>query len=494
MSVVEGGREPRRSIRRNILALLSSQVATWGLSTVTLVMLPRYLGPVALGELRVSSSLWAVVVVVAGCGTGSLLTIEVAKRKQQAIPLAAAVGRTRTSAFLALVPLAAGFCFLAGYEAKLIVIITIGGVAAILDLVVMGSKRAALMGAEEMGAVARVDVATTILSVTAVAIALPLGAGVLPIALLGDVGSLFGAILFGRALRSVGQPADHKPLFRGRRLLRAGMPFLFADAMVTIYLQVDTLVISVLVGERDLGWYSTADGIFGSLLFVPAVLMSAVFPSIAAMHDRTPTAVAGRLEQAFRSMLLFGVWIGLGTVLVSRSLTSLLFGAKFSGTSPVLATFGVVAILSFQTILLGQFAIATGRARFIGVLLLVSTVLSLPLDLLLIRWTERRYGNGAIGGALAYIVTELIQIVCGVIVLAPYLLSRTTLARVVRCVVAGAALLAAGWPFRDDFFLVSLATGSVAFFVALLIMRAFDEFELDQARVALRWLNHSRSQ
>ena len=190
--------------------------------------------------------------------------------------------------------------------------------------------------------------------------------------------------------------------------------------MIVVYLQVDTLVISLIASEREVGWYAAADSIFGSLLFVPGVLLATTFPRMARIHHLNPGEMAGHLQQAFKTLLIFGVWIGLGTVVVSKSLVTTLFGPAFYGAAPVLAVFGIVAILGYQTILLGQFAVASGRASFVGYVVLGSALLSVPLDLVLVRWTGDRYGNGAIGAGLAYIVTESLQIVVEIAVLAPF--------------------------------------------------------------------------
>jgi len=81
--------------------------------------------------------------------------------------------------------------------------------------------------------------------------------------------------------------------------MRASAPYLFADAMVVVYLQIDTLVISLIATEQEVGWYATADTIFGSLLFVPAVLLTAIFPRMARVHHERPEEMAGHVQQAF---------------------------------------------------------------------------------------------------------------------------------------------------------------------------------------------------
>lgn len=475
---------PRRSLGRNILAILSSQVATWSLSAVLLVVMPRYLGPVALGQLRISTSMWAVVTVIAVFGTSSFMSIEIAKRHQQARPLSGSVTRLRASVFASTLPGVALFVTLAGYESRLVLIVAIGAVGALAGSI-SGTQRSALLACEQMGVTGGIDVAAEVLTVVTVVFALVVGAGVVTIACVTAATMVVAAALFRRGLLRTTPPTDEPPLFRGWTLMRRGSPFFFADAMVTIYLQVDTLVISLIASEREIGWYATADSIFGSLLFVPAVLLTAIFPRVARLHHEKPEDVPPLLLQAFSTMLLVGVWIGLGTVVVSRSFTQTLFGPAFSGSGPVLAIFGLVTILGHQTIVLASFAIASGKAKLVGTMLLVSTIASIPLDLVLVRWTRNSYGNGAIGAGLAYIVTEGIQIVMSIAFITPSIVCRATGLRAARCIVAGGAMLAVGWPLRNRSFLLSGAAASLMYFVAHVVLRTADDFERETLKRSL---------
>ena len=76
-----------------------------------------------------------------------------------------------------------------------------------------------------------------------------------------------------------------------------------------------------------------------------------------------------RLRRAVRRGL---VWLCAGLLF----LCVLLFGEQFRQSGPVLATFGIVLLLEFQNILLGRFALATGRTRFFITVMAVATVLT----------------------------------------------------------------------------------------------------------------------
>ena len=218
-----------------------------------------------------------------------------------------------------------------------------------------------------------------------------------------------------------------------------------------IYQQIDTITLSLLIGEEPIGWYAVADVLFGSLLFVPVILMTALFPAIADLHGRR----AGRGCGAAATVVRVAP-VDLGTDRPDdHRREPILYRPAVStrSTAPsaqVLTVFGVVTILTCQTILIGRFAVATDRVKFWTGVMVVAILISIPLDIVLVPWADDRYGNGAIGGALAYVVTETVILTLGIAKIAPYLVNRRTFGRVARCAVAGGASLAASWWLRDE--------------------------------------------
>ena len=106
--------------------------------------------------------------------------------------------------------------------------------------------------------------------------------------------------------------------------------------------------------------------------------------------------------------------------------------------------------------------------------------MTIPLDLVLVPWTRDQFHNGAIGGALSYIVTELLVLIVLVWKVAPILTHRPTVVRVLKCMLASAAILVA-WPLRDVFILVPVAVGSIAYFAMVLLLRIPDAEERQMA-------------
>lgn len=473
-AVVDNG--PTRSVTRNIGALVSSQLVTWTLSTLMIWLVPRYLGAAGLGSLQLANSIWAIAVVFATFGTSTLLTVEIARHRSTVGSLLANSIRLRLTIFSVIVPIVAAVLLIGPYNRATIEVTAIVGIGALFSLYVTASE-SSLYGLQEMGLTSSVRVITKIYVVLATLAVLLLGGRLIPVAIVNTTAVALTAAMFARLIRKRTGHLNAVSSLSGRTLVVASVPFLAAEATRVIYQQIDTVVMSLLVDREALGFYAAADSVFGSLLFVPVIVTTAMFPAIADLHERSPADVAPLLSRSFNTLLLVSVPIGLGTIIVAPSLVDLVLKPEFEPTASVLAVYGVVVLLSSQTILLGRFALATGRAKFWSMLMIGATVLTIPLDLVLVPWTDRRFDNGAIGGALAYVVTEGLLIVVGMATIGSGMLTRETIARIGRCTVAGALMLAVAWPFRGDFFAIPGAIGVLAYGATILVLRTLSDEE-----------------
>jgi O-antigen/teichoic acid export membrane protein len=482
-------------IARNIVVLMGSQVITWGLALVLTTVEPRYLGPEGVGQIRLAISLWAIINVFAELGTSTLLTLQFARDPKRAAALLRPVLKLRVTAemlgWIAILVIVLA----AGYDKDTAIVIALVGLGLNVTIVAE-TARASLYGLQRMGAAARVDVITKVVTVVLIVLVLVLGGRAEWVAIAMLVAAIVSCVLMWIPVRHEAAQYGGQQGPPAFAVMKMGSPFLLGSAVQIVYGSIDVVIISLLATEDEIGWYATAATLFGSLLFVPTVLMTSLFPALAQIHEQRPEALDELLRRAFRSMLLLAVPMGLGTIIVCNQVAELLFGDDFAEAGPVLGVFGIVIILEFQTILFGRFAFATGRHAVFNTVMIVATIATVPLDLVLVPWTHRQFDNGAIGGALSYVVTESIIFGYGVFKLAPQLLNGPTLVRLVKSGIAGGAMMAAGWPLRDMFLLLPISVGAIVFIGVALVVRLLDENEREMAGKAwskIRRRSHDRS-
>ena len=457
-------------VGKNSLILLASQSITWVLATVVVFVVPRYFGAEAMGWFTVAASLWTIAAAFVGLGTSMYLTIEFAKRRGEAGALVGPVVRVRLLTSCVAFAVVLGFAAIAGYRSEVITMAIIVGVATVLASLadVSGS---ALVGLEQMSAVGRADIGGKLASTVAALALLALTHNLFFVAASGIVLALVRGTLQYRWLARVAA-FDFSAGWRDMRgAVRAASPFLVAGIALVLYQQVDTVVMSLLIDDRQMGWYGTADGLFTTLLFAPTILMTALLPALTREHAADAAAARRLLGQSFDALVLVAVPLGLALVVSAWSGIRLLYGPKFDGARPVLAVYGVVLAFTSFSILFGSYAAAVGRQRFWNGVMAAAIAATIPLDLVLVPWTKHRFGNGAIAGALSYVVTESLMVVIGLALLARHLLDARRAGRVARCVLAGLAQFAAGWPLRRMFVLFPAVAGLAAYLAVVIILR-----------------------
>ncbi len=463
---------------------MASQLTTWVLALVLGSLLARRLGPDGSGVVRLATSLWGIVLVLSTFGAGTLITVETARCGGRTPVLSRALGLQLIVCAVGYVGMF-GFVVLAGYPAETTLVVAVYGLSMVPQLVTVDA-RAAFFGMEQMSRPALADVTGRVLLTVTTVVVLFLNMGVVAVTIVGVANGFFAAGLIVVLLRR-STKFRLRPEFTGLVAIgRAAAPFLLLEATLIIYQQVDTVVMSFLEPATELGWDAAATVLFGTLLFIPTVLLTSLFPAIARLSQADPAAFLLLIRRALRFLVLVGVPIGLGTVALARPVCVLLYGSEFASSGPVLAVYGILIVLMFPIIVLAQHAIVTGQQRTWALFVLVGIVLTIPLDIILVPWCERVFGNGAIGGALSFLVTEALSLVFVLRITARGNVDRTVVRRTVSCIAVGAVMLAVVWPLRERFILMPVVVGAAVYVIGILLLRALDDEEKDMISKLVR--------
>ncbi len=289
------------------------------------------------------------------------------------------------------------------------------------------------------------------------------GFRVLAVTAVAAFAAAINLIIQWRHLRRItALPFRPKPV-EMRYLLHSSAPLLASSAFLVLYQQMDIIIISLLVNERTVGWYGSADQLFSTLLFVPTVMMTAVFPAISRLFISDSSGMLGVSRKSFELMILMSIPIGLGLFLVGTPLVRLLFGDEFIPSGVILSLFGIVLILTYINIFLGSTFISMDRHNQWTAVMAVATIITIPLDLWLVPLTNLAFGNGGIGGALSFIITEGLMMVVGLILLPKGIIDRSSAWLALRTVLAGVVMVAVVWNFRNQFLPVPVFIGMAVF-------------------------------
>lgn len=469
-----------RSLARNFSVLMGSQVSTFLITIAATVIIPRYLGAEVIGQLQLAAAIWAMGVAIIGFGMDLAITKAVARDPKRIGHLWATGIVARLIIAIPVSLVLFSYAFLVGYDDQVLTLLVIFGVASIVQSAADVSL-AALMGLEQMGAVsASAVIARTLAVVGAIALLL-MGFGVYAVAIVTGAGSLVSLVLLASALRKfwreIGAGIDVRVERSGViALLRESQPYFWVHFFMIAYQQVDIVVISLVVEDGDvLGWYSVYDRLAGTLMFVPTVFIAVIYPSLSRLYGNPDAANREThnvlTARTFKLMLVLSVPSGFALAVIARPLIELVYGDEFSNASEVVAIGGVVISLTYLTTIFAMFLISMDKEKSVTIFIALGAILTIPLDMYLVPFFQAQIDNGAVGGVVAYAITESV-ILTGVLYLMPKgALGPSALAFSIRVVAAGAIMAAAMYPLRQQFLPIPIAVGAVVFVLAAALLR-----------------------
>ncbi len=468
--------QTNKTIARNASVLMASQLITWILTLLLTLFLPRYLGAAAVGKLHFANSLWAIVTIAVTFGMDQLMVKEIARDAEKTAVTFSTSIIMRGLLYLFGFAAVTAYLRLLDYPTETIQIVYVIGLSQLFGLFI-GAAQSALQGLEQMKYMSLATIVGKSIHTVIAIILLLLGYGVLAVAFVTVLAASINLAIQLYYLRRLQPLRFSFDLRAGLAMLRAGSPYLFTYLFLVVYQQVDAIIISMLVNDTTLGWYSAADKLFGTFLFVPTVFMTAVFPTLSRMHQNEPDALPKLMRQSFNLLLLLSIPIGLGVIAIANPLMVLLFGAEFTQSGPVMAVLGLVLIFTYQNMLLGQFIISIDRQNAWTIVMVIATLATIPLDLLLVPFCVGQFGNGAIGGALAFVFTELGMVAAGLAMLPKGTLNRATAWYSARILIAGLAMGGVAWLLREQFILLPVLAGTAVYLISIIILRVVGKQE-----------------
>jgi O-antigen/teichoic acid export membrane protein len=302
------------AIRGSVLRTVGYVVGVL-LSIVSVPLLIRHLGEGDYGHYVTVISLVTIVQGVTDVGLGQIGVREFAARSgpQRATLMRNLLGVRVTLTVLGVL-LATAFAEAVGYRHAVPLGTLLAGIGMVLT-VLQGTFAVPLAARLQLGWVTALELLRQVLTVTGIVILVLAGAKLLsflaitiPVALVVLAVTLI-VVRGTMPLRPAFQRSEWSPL------IRAVLPFAAASAIGTVYLRITVVLMSVLSGELQTGYYATSYTVISVLIAIPALTVGSTLPILAraARDDRERLAYV--LQRLFEVTLIVGVWLSLALAL-----------------------------------------------------------------------------------------------------------------------------------------------------------------------------------
>lgn len=228
------------------------------------------------------------------------------------------------------------------------------------------------------------------------------GYGLIPFALSFACVSFINTILFlvvtQRSTGTLGFAREGRSL---QTLFRSSVPFWLTAAAMGLYFKLDSVMLSFLRGDAEVGWYNAAYRIIEGTVVIPSTLYYALFPRLSALYADKSHSLRDITERGLKTVIAAGfLFAGLG-VLFASPLMLTIYGSAYA---PSVIAFQILSASlpfffgwSFMIAVLN--AIDRANMPFWGVL--TGSILNVLVNL----WLIPRHGY--VGASIATALAEL---------------------------------------------------------------------------------------
>ncbi len=186
------------------------------------------------------------------------------------------------------------------------------------------------------------------------------------------------------------------------QLLHDAWPFALASLATVVYARIDQVMIGHMLDDTAVGSYSAAVRLIEFWQFIPAAILSSVFPAIVRAKSLAGSLYESRLTRLYELMVLLGVSLAGVTTFFASNIVQLIYGAEYSAASNVLSIYAWAGIAIFLGGASSQYLVTENLARISLYRTLIGAAANIGLNAVLIP------SHGLEGAAIASVVSYFI--------------------------------------------------------------------------------------
>lgn len=246
-----------------------------------------------------------------------------------------------------------------------------------------------------------------------------------------------------------------------KEIMSVTWPIAVSVVLNMIYFKVDTIFLSVMKGDFEVGLYGEAYKILEVLIAFPAIFAGLITPLLARYAYKNSEKFKTVIQKGFDTMFMFAIPIVFGGVMLSKEIVVFIGGPEFIGSAPILNLLVIAVASIFIGNMFANAVVALNKQRQMVWAYLSVAILAVVLDWLLIP--KFSY----MGAAWATVATELMIMALSIFVV--YRASKTlpSIKNIWKVLLSAGVMAFAIYIFPNWNFLISLVLASVIYLVVL---------------------------
>jgi O-antigen/teichoic acid export membrane protein len=391
-----------RKIAKNTSILFSSQILSYILIFFYTIYIARFLGAEGFGILSFALAFSGIFSIFADLGLNTLIVREVARDNSLSKKLLGnGIIIKSILAFFSFGLIALSINLL-GYPRETIIVVYLVSISVILTSI-SGIFYSIFQAYEKMEYQSLSQITISILMFLGVILAIKLGFNIVGFGLVYFLTSLI-TLFFTLFLYSwkFSLPKFEIDLRFWISTLKEAFPYGLAGIFVMIYYWIDSIMLSIMVGNEVVGWYNAAYRIIFIFLSFHTIFIISIFPVMSKFFKTSNKALKFAFERSFKYLLIISIPIAIFTTLLANKIVLFIFGANYIPSIIALQILIWTIIFMFLNGLGGNLLGSVNKQIIVTKITGVGAVSNILLNLLLIP--KFSY----IGASFATVITEFI--------------------------------------------------------------------------------------
>lgn len=270
-----------------------------------------------------------------------------------------------------------------------------------------------------------------------------------------------------------------------KQMLKEALPFGLSSIFVLIYFYSDSVMLSVIKGNLEVGIYNAAYRLVYLLLIIPSLYFTAIFPIMSKLYTTSKDSLIIYYERSFKYMLLIIIPIAIGTTLLSDKIIILLYGEEYIQSAGILQILVWAVFFSYlshtPTFVLNSINKQSLYTKVVFLCMLLNAILNLILI--------PRYSY--IGAGIATVITEFTAFVLLYKCINNFFNNPFSVSTIVKPILCGALMGLYIHYFKNLDFILLIFSSALLYFISLALTSTISRQEYLLLKMILKIDNHN---
>jgi O-antigen/teichoic acid export membrane protein len=242
---------------------------------------------------------------------------------------------------------------------------------------------------------------------------------------------------------------------------------------LNIYNYIDTVMLSALKNDIEVGWYNASYRIYEGLLFFPVIIGTVLMPRLSLLYKINLEEFKLIFSKGIKYIIIIGIFITFNGIFLSEKIIMLCFGFQY--TNAIISTKVLLSGIMFVFLInfLQTSLITMDRQKVVLCLAAAGVVLNVISNLYLIP----KYSY--VGAAIATVLVEFILLIFFLVYTNKKIIKISLMNLIGKPIAAALIAIYLFWViFPYNWFYIQILLINIMFLLNLYLMRIFDKEEL----------------